>query len=252
MLKVNLLRRVYEIFAYYFAVLVFFFASFLINLLSLICLILPGNRWLAKPLRLILQSLFIFWANFVGWIGILKLKTPPKTEMRTSDGSVWVMNHPTILDGSYLLKFITNGTCIYKHAIYANPFYGCTARLANYIPNVGGPDLIRLAVASLRRGEDVAIFPEGTRSTRMNISNFKPGFALISKRANAPIHVLKTDNPPNFMTREVNVWKVPSLPIHVNISLLETINPHPNETVDELMNRVIDVYENEMISVAKL
>jgi len=234
--------RVYLCLAYYFAVSVFLLVSFVINVLSFVLSFAPGSANLKRPLRTTLQFLFRRWAWFMGFIRVLRLTTPDKTRRKAKDGEIWIMNHPSLLDGSYLLKFITNGTCIYKEAIGSNPLYGSTAKLAQYIPNVGGADMVRQACESLERGEDLVIFPEGTRSTHVDLSRFKPGFALIAKRSGAPINLMWINSPKDFMTREAQFWKVPRLTAEVDISQIATINPSEYPSPKTLFAEVVDKY----------
>ncbi len=236
------LFRVYLILAYYFAVTVFLIVSFGINLLCLIVGFVPGSRVLYHLLRSVLQFLFRRWAWFMGFIRVLNLQTPAKTVRKEKNGEIWVMNHPSLLDASYMLKFITNGVCIYKQAIAVNPFYGATAKLANYLPNIGGPDMVRMACEALARGEDLIIFPEGTRSTKVNLDNFKPGFALIAQRSKALINVMWMDSPDDFMTREVPWGKVPELTAHVTISQINQIDPTVIKSVEMIVEEVKQNY----------
>ena len=238
----TLVYKVYLAFAYYFAVSVFIIVSLLVNLLCFIIGLIPGSASLQGPLRAVLQFLFRRWAWFMGFIQVLDLKTPDKTKNNIGTGQIWVMNHPSLLDGSYLLKFITNGTCIFKREIGKNPMYGATARLANYIPNIGGPDMVRMACETLARGEDLIVFPEGTRSTQVKLENFKPGFALIAKRSNSLINVLWMESPPDFMTRDFPFWKVPQLTAHVTIEQVEQIDPREYDSVQAIVAQVKACY----------
>ncbi len=239
----KILSRTYLCLAYYFSVSVFLLVSLGINILSFILSLLPGSAGFKQPLRATLQFLFRRWAWFMGFIRVLRLATPDKTRRKAKDGEIWIMNHPSLLDGSYLLKFITNGTCIYKEAIGSNPLYGSTAKLAQYIPNVGGADMVRQACESLRRGEDLVIFPEGTRSTQVDLSRFKPGFALIAKRSGAPINLMWMNSPKDFMTREAQFWKVPRLTAEVDISQIAKINPAEYSSPKILFAEVVGRYQ---------
>lgn len=238
--------KAYRAAAYYFAISVFVAVSFLLNCLCFLIGLLPGTRVLKNPLRCMLQFLFIHWARFVGFIGVLRLSCPPRTQWKREKGEIWVMNHPSILDGSYLLKFIANGTCVYKHQIGSNPLYGSVAKLAGHIPNVGGPDMVRMACEALGRGEDLVIFPEGTRTTFLDLEKFKPGFALIAKRSGAAVNVLWMDGPADFMTREMPFWKMPDLPAEVAISRIGRLEGCGRMSVPELLSRVNAIYEERL------
>jgi len=242
---VHKLFRIYLIGAYIFSLIVFFVISFVVNLSCWMLVMLPGSRKLQNPLRSLLQLFYRVWAWSSCWLQVLKLKTPERTQWKNENGEIWVMNHPSILDISYLIKFISNGTCIYKESIGGNPFYGATGRLANYIPNWGGPDMIRLACEALSRGEDLIVFPEGTRSTHMQLDDFKPGFALIAKRSKARINVLWSDAPEDFMTKGISMWKVPELPAMVSIRQIDRIEPAGRST-HSILNAVKQSYRNQL------
>lgn len=240
------ISRAYDYFGHYVAGGIFFGVSLALNILCLVGLILPFRRKLVKPLRVFLFHLFRGWVRLLSMLSVAHVDTPKATEKNPDCGEVWVMNHPSIVDGSYLLSFIRNGACIYKEAIGGNPFYGGVARLADYIPNVGGPDMIRRAVEGLRRGENIVIFPEGTRSTRCDPQAMKPGFALIAKRAQVPINVLWSGNPPDFGTREASKWRPPVLPVSIPIQVLDVVNPRRGETSEQLKDRVAAIFQRQM------
>ncbi len=238
-----MLSRGYLCLAYYFALAVFLVVSFMLNVVCFFIRWVPGSSVLKQPLRSLLQFLFRRWAWFMGFIGVLRLTTPEKTARKSEGGEIWIMNHPSILDGSYLLRFISNGTCIYKHEIGSNPLYGSTAKLARHIPNVGGADMVRMACEALGRGEDVLIFPEGTRTTHVDVTKFKSGFALIAKRAKTAINVMWVTSPDDFMTRETPCWKVPRLPAAVDIVRIARLEGAECSSVPRILERVKACYE---------
>ena len=240
----HLIYRFYYSCAYLFGISVFLIVSLSINILSFVILLVAGSRDLSSRCRSVLQFLFRGWAWFLNFIGVLDLKTPSKTTGSAERGKIWIMNHPTILDASYMLKFITGGTCIYKKEIGSNPLYGSTAKLAGYIPNVGGADLVRRACEALEQGQDLIIFPEGTRSTHINLDNFKPGFALIAKRSKATVNVMWMESPADFMTREVKFWKVPHLTAHVTIDKIGQVDVGPDSTVSSIIEEAKQCYLN--------
>lgn len=240
------IREAYLALAYYFAVSVFIVASFLINLLCLVVGWIPGSGVLKRPLRRTLQFLFRRWAWFMGFIRVLDLRTPERTKRKKTQGEIWVMNHPSILDASYLLKFISDGTCIYKPQIASNPLYGAVARLAQYIPNVGGPDLVRMGCEALENGEDLVIFPEGTRTTVVDVDAFKSGFALIAKRSKSPVNVMWMESPPDFMTREASFWRVPGLTAKITIERIARIDSSQFRAGSGILEAVKESYRTKV------
>lgn len=238
--------------AYYFAVAVILLVSFVVNTVAFLVGWGPGAPVLKRPLRGLLQFLFIRWAWLMGVIGILRLMTPAKTSRKPGAGELWVMNHPSLLDASYLLKFVTNGTCIHKYQIGSNPLYGSTARLAQHIPNIGGADMVRVACEALGRGEDLLIFPEGTRTTHVDVETFKSGFALIAKRSKAVVNVMWMESPDDFMTRETPFWRVPKLPAEVTIEQIARIDGGAYESVPAILDAVKTCYQEKKSNAARL
>lgn len=236
------ISRVYYSFAYWFSLSLFLVVSFFVNIVCWFILWLPGAEQRVPRCRAVLQRLYACWGVVVRRLGVLDLKTPQRRARPSGQGEIWVMNHPTLLDASHLFKFTTNSTCIYKRSIGSNPFYGATAKLANYIPNVGGADLVRLACGALERGEDLIIFPEGTRTTHLDLDAFKSGFALIAKRSGAVINVMWLDGPDGFMTREASVWKPPSSTAHVSISQIGRVDPAGLRSVGAIVSAVKQRY----------
>lgn len=234
--------RAFQYFRYYLAGCIFFVASFALNALCFVCLALPFRRTLSRLLRSLLFHFFRAWVMVLSSLRVSCLRAPEPQDPSVG-GCVWVMNHPSVLDGAYILTFVRNGTCIYKEQIASNPFYGCIARLANYIPNVGGPDMIRFAVEALKRGENIVIFPEGTRSARFRPDRMKSGFALMAKRANAPIKLLWSDNPPDYATKEASKWHPPELPVDIPIRLIDELIPSKQESAEQLAQRVSGIYQ---------
>ena len=77
-----------------------------------------------------------------------------------------------------------------KHEMFQWPVLGLAARLGGAFPvRRSEADLgaLRKASAVLRRGEALAMFPEGTRSTDARLHKAHPGTALLALRSEAPV-----------------------------------------------------------------
>jgi 1-acyl-sn-glycerol-3-phosphate acyltransferase len=85
------------------------------------------------------------------------------------------------------------------------------------------------------------VFPEGTRSICQPINPLKPGFALIAKRAQAPLQpiFLRTNSP--YLSKDWKIWRPPQFPL-IYQARLDTVLPVPESThatVDLLQNRYL-------------
>jgi len=232
------LKRAYLCFAYYGGLSIFAVGGLLVNAACFLLRFAVDDGRLAQPARRWLQWLFTGWKRGLRMTGVLRLESIPPRHPGESFGEIYVSNHPSIMDATYLFQFIPNATCIYKHDIEVNPFYGSTARILGLIPNLGGAHIVRSACRALERGENLIVFPEGTRSTIVDPGRFKPGFALIAKRAGAVIRVLSIDSPDDFMVKERSILHAPRMPAEVRVSEIGKVDASDHDSIDAIMEAV--------------
>lgn len=102
-----------------------------------------------------------------------------------------VCNHQCWLDPMFVVIPVTRQFCFAaRDSLFRVPLIGWLIRTYNSIPiRRGKPDLaaVKLCVGRLKQGYGLTIFPEGTRTIDGKISNLKPGFGLLARKANVPI-----------------------------------------------------------------
>lgn len=225
--------------------LVFFAGSGVFNLLCLGVIALGCGRPLQRFLRAALHRMFRFWFWLLGALDLVHVDARDRQRIGRERGVIYVANHPTVIDAPVLLALAPDCVCVYKEKLNTHPFYGAVARAVGFLPNTGGPDLVREATEALQRGSNLLIFPEGTRSSMANPSAWKGGFALIAKRAQAPICPLWIDAPRNFLDRPGTLWAHRTkLPITMRVEALERREVAPNASVAEAMNEVARAFES--------
>lgn len=96
---------------------------------------------------------------------------------------------------------------------------GGGARLAGYIRNDLPTGMIRLSIAATRKGSQLLIFPEGTRTRGQSVNAFKPGFALIAKKADAPIQTVFIETNSPFLGKDWPLFKKPVFPLRYSVRL---------------------------------
>ncbi len=166
----------------------------------------------------------MFW-RVAACSGMLRLHADALERLRDEPGLIVVANHPSMLDALMLVARLPRSACIMKASLMRNPFLGPGARLARYIRNDSPRGLVRLAVADLRQGGQLVFFPEGTRTTRPPINTFSPGFALIAKRAQAPIQAVFIDTDSPYLGKGWPLWRLPPLPIVFSVRLGQRFAP---------------------------
>ncbi len=158
-------------------------------------------------------------------LGMMRLHAQALDVLAGEGGLVIVANHPSMLDALLLVARLPKGVCVMKASLMRNPFLGAGARLARYIRNDSARGMVRRAVADLREGGQLVLFPEGTRSTQRPINAFRPGFTLIAHRAQVPIQTvfIETDSP--YLRKGWPLWRLPPLPIVFNVRLGQRFAP---------------------------
>lgn len=137
-------------------------------------------------------------------------------------------NHPSSIDAVLFLTRHPNLACILKPALLNNFFLGGGARLAGFIRSDPPLRMIKEAVAELRRGAAVLLFPEGTRTTRHPVNPLTGSVAVIARHAGAAIQValIETDSP--YLGKGWPLLKVPVLPIRCRVRLGRRLDAGPD------------------------
>lgn len=199
--------------------------SLLWNLVAaLLYLVLPRELGTVVGRSAIAYGYRFYWA-IARVSGMLYLDSRALDALRDEPGIIIVANHPSLLDALMLVARLPRSACIMKAELMRNVFLGAGARLARYIRNDSPKGLVRLAVADLRRGGQLVVFPEGTRTTRWPVNTFRSGVPLIAKRANAPIQTVFIDTASPYLGKGWPLWKLPPLPIRFSVRLGERFEP---------------------------
>ncbi len=160
--------------------------------------------------------------------GMLRLDAEALRPLRDEPGLVVVANHPSMLDAMMLVAELPRGACIMKASLLRNPFLGPGARLARYIPNDSPHGMIRAAVAALQEGGQLVLFPEGTRTQQWPLSPLTGSFAVIAKRARAPVQTVFIDTDSPYLGKGWPIWRLPPLPIVFRARLGRRFEPREN------------------------
>jgi 1-acyl-sn-glycerol-3-phosphate acyltransferase len=106
-------------------------------------------------------------------------------------GFLLVCNHQCLLDPMFAVIPVTRQFCFAaRDSLFKVPLLGWLIRTYNSIPiKRGKPDLaaMKICVERLKQGYGLIIFPEATRTRDGKIEALKPGFGLLSRKANIPI-----------------------------------------------------------------
>lgn len=176
----------------------FSFAFFGISSLILALLMYPvmhvvsgfSETRFKKMGRKLNHNYFIFYVKVISSIGCISVKVKNKEDLSKLRSKVVIANHPSILDVVILFSLVPNADCIVKGDLVKNKFISLIIKNL-YIPNnIPFDEQLELAKKSMDEGNNLIIFPEGTRSKPGEPWEFKKGaarFALYSKNDIVPV-----------------------------------------------------------------
>jgi 1-acyl-sn-glycerol-3-phosphate acyltransferase len=123
-------------------------------------------------------------------LGVVSLTVENKEALEKIQSKVVIANHPSIFDVVILFSLVPNADCIVKGELIQNKFISLIIKNL-YIPNnIPFDEQLERAKISMNEGNNLIIFPEGTRSKPGEPWDFKKGaarFALYSKNEVIPV-----------------------------------------------------------------
>ncbi len=182
--------------------------------------LLPGNQQTkAKRARKIVHLSFRFFIAQMKFFGIYTYETHGLENLQP--GQLIIANHPTLIDVVFLISFIENANCIVKYSLFKNPFTRGPVTNAGYIPNIEGNQLINDCVNSLKSGDSLIIFPEGTRTPINNKPKLQRGAANIALAAGINPTMISIKCSSSFLSKGVKWYDIPLSRPHLSFELTE-------------------------------
>lgn len=207
----------------------------MVIVLGLICLVfcmwallvypLLPRRWGTAIGRFGIMAGFRLYSWLLTLSGAYRLDLSALDSLRAGPPVILAPNHPSLIDALLILSRHPNLACVMKAELMGNVFLGAGSRLARYIPSDQPRQMIREAVADLRRGGVLLLFPEGTRTTQEPVNPLKKSVGVIARHARVPVQVaiIETDSP--YLGKGWGLFRPPVLPITYRIRLGRRFDP---------------------------
>ena len=180
---------------------------------------------IARTRRLVKASFRVFLA-MLRRLGVIELTVLGRERLAGLQGAVVVANHPSLLDVVLLVALIPNAQCVVKHQLWRNPFLRRVVAAAGYLRNDQPPeDFMACCVRSLQAGENLLIFPEGTRTRPGEPVRLQRSFANIAQAAGAAIQVLTIRCEPTTLTKGSRWYEIPQHRVRYAVAAAHRIAP---------------------------
>lgn len=184
----------------------------------------PSHR--VKYARLTIHYAFRAFIELMRVLGILRYRVDGLEKLGRG-GQLVLANHPTLIDVVFLISLLPNADCVVKSSLARNPFTRGPVRATNYICNDIGVDLVQDCIASVKRGNSLVIFPEGTRTAVSGTMTLQRGAANIAVRGSCDITPVTISCLPLSLTKGLPWWKVPQRRMQFTITVHDAIPVAP-------------------------
>lgn len=169
--------------------------------------------------RRMIQLTFRLFVMTARASGVLRCNDAILDSLRSDRPLIIAPNHPSILDAVLILARLPDIVCLMKAPIWDNLFLGGGARFAGYIRNDPPLPMVRGAARALAAGQQMLIFPEGTRTRTGPVEPFTGGFALIARATGVAVQtvIVESNIPPGAWRR--SLLAPPPLPLTYRLRL---------------------------------
>ncbi len=207
------------------------FAIFGVGAVALVLAVLPLTRLLASrggaELRAqqVIHRAFAVFVWIMTALGLIHVMWHGRRRLQEGGSRVIVANHPTLIDVVVIIAVLPQADCVVKSAAWCNPFMRGILRAAGYMSNDGGEAILNGALARLRAGRRLLLFPEGTRSPQAGLGPFHRGAARVALASGCDIVPVVIRCEPPTLTKSQRWFHVPDRTVHITLDVHPPLSP---------------------------
>lgn len=181
-----------------------------LTLFPFVSLVTRDQEARRRRIQRIIYRSFQLYCWSIALLRIADIEIVNGDRLQDAKGMMIISNHPSLLDVVLIMSVLPRVQCVVKGGLWNNPFFRLTVEGAGYIRNDLDPmALMDECVASLRRGNNIILFPEGTRTVPGQPICFTRGFAYIALAAGADLQIITIVCEPPALFKNNPWWKVP-------------------------------------------
>lgn len=184
----------------------------------------PGRRQHLS--QTVIHHSFRWFVALMRAVGVLSYEVRGMERLQRR-GLLILANHPSLIDVVFLISFVRHADCIVKAALARNPFTRGPITAAGFITNSGGVELLEDCLRSLQAGNNLIIFPEGTRTPLQGRVRLQRGAAHVAVKGRIAITPVHIHSSLPMLTKGTPWWQVPQRKPHFTIEVREDIAVEP-------------------------
>lgn len=179
----------------------------------------PEEELRKKKARKMVHYLFKFFVFLLQASGVSRIYVKDIDKLKSLKGHIIMANHPSLVDVVVLISIVPDADCVVKAKLFRNPFMKGMLSCTGYISNENADGLLDDCKKSLDSGNNLIIFPEGTRTTPGYKLKFQRGAANIALRCKAEITTVLIKVTPTTLTKSEKWYHIPERRFEVSLRL---------------------------------
>jgi len=189
------------------------------------------TRWL----RAALHRGAKLWVGLNSQLRMLEVCIDDRREAPPREGPLLVIaNHPSLIDILLITAALPNLCCVLKGALHYNPLFTLLIRNLDYLPNSDPERMLEEARARLAAGEQLLIFPEGTRTEPGKPLEFRMGAAELAVTSGVPVLPVIMQSNSRYLSKGCPWYRWPSDKLRYRLELGPTLAPFDLGQLDAL------------------
>jgi len=172
----------------------------------------------------VIRHVFRFFVGQMHQMGIFSYDIKGQGKLNRT-GLLILANHPSLIDVVFLMSIVEHADCVVKASLMRNPFTRGPVTAAGFICNDQGPSLIDDCITSLKHGNNLIIFPEGTRTPiNQTFGRLQRGASNMAVRGGVDITPVVIRCNYSILAKGMPWWKIPPSTPHFSIEVQDDLN----------------------------
>jgi len=160
--------------------------------------------------RRIIRISFRFFIGFMRFMRVLTYEFHGAEKLAEREGLFIIANHPTLIDVVFLLSRANFPNCVVKSGVWKNVCMYFVVSSAGFIENNGNPeDMLQRCENTLKSGDGLILFPEGTRTDPDGEAVLQRAVAHIALRSQKPLTPVSITCEPITLTKKHRWFNIP-------------------------------------------